>query len=238
MWASSQHFADPNTSRPARGVCRHYVNVVQTSMLLRAMLDALDAWATDGVEPPASRIPRRGNATLVEFDTWKSQFPGIPGVMVPNGANALPLYDFGPDFERGLLTTEPPGVVDAAGYAILVPAVDADGNDVAGVRAPMVEAPLGTCVGWNVRAREFGHGAMHEFTGSYIPFPDTDSEGAMTGDRRASVLARYGSAGSYVDAIEAAARRLVAERLMLEEDIGRAVARAQDWGRPLHDVRL
>ena len=39
-------------------------------------------------------------------------------------------------------------------------------------------------------------------------------------------------------AIEAAARRLVEERLMLEEDVERVVARAQDWGRPLHDVKL
>ena len=238
MWASSQHFADPNTTRPARGVCQHYANVVQTSMLLRAMLDALDAWAAHGIEPPASRIPRRSDGTLVEFDAWKSQFPGIPGVMVPSGANALPLYDFGPDFESGLLTREPPEVAHAGGYAILVPAVDADGNDVAGVRVPMVEAPLGTYVGWNLRARGFGYGAMHLFTGGYIPFSDTDSEAAMTGDPRASVLARYRDAGGYVAAIEAAARRLVDERLMLEEDVERVAARARDWGRPLHDVRL
>ena len=193
----------PNTRRPARGICRHYVNVVQTSMLFRAMLDALDAWATHGVEPPASRTPRRADGTLVDYDEWNARFPDIPGVMVPSSASALPLYDFGPDFERGLLTIEPPEVVDARGYAVLVPAVDADGNDVAGVRAPMVEAPLGTFVGWNLRAREFGHGAMHQFTGSYLPFPDTDSEAAMTGDPRASVLARYRSAGGYADAIEA-----------------------------------
>ena len=127
---------------------------------------------------------------------------------------------------------------DAGGYTVLVPAVDTDGNDVAGVRAPMVEAPLGTYLGWNIRAREWGHGAMHQFTGSYIPFPDTDSEAAMTGDPRASVLARYRSAQGYVDAIETAARRLVDERLMLEEDVERVVAQAQDWGRPLHEVRL
>ena len=238
MWASSQHFSDPNASRPARGVCQHYANVVQTSMLLRAMLDALDAWATHGVEPPPSRIPRRADGTLVEFDAWKSQFPGIPGVMVPTGVNALPLYDFGPDFESGQLTKEPPDVAHASGYTILIPAVDADGNDIAGVRVPMVEAPLGTYAGWNVRGRGFGFGAMHQFTGSYIPFSDTDSEAEMTGDPRASVLARYRNAGNYVDAIEAAARRLVDERLMLEEDVARVVARAQDWSRPLHDVRL
>ena len=238
LWASSQHFADPNASRPARGNCQHYGNIVQTSMLFRAILDALDAWATHGTEPPASRIPRRADGTLVEFEAWKSQFPRIPGVMIPSAANSLPLFDFGPDFKSGLLTREPPDVADASGYAVLVPAVDADGNDVAGVRAPMVEAPLGTCTGWNLRARGFGHGAMHEFTGSYIPFPDTDPEAAMTGDLRASVLARYRDAGAYEAAIEAAARRLVDERLMLEEDVERVVAQAKDWSRPLHDVRL
>ena len=238
LWSSSQHFASPSTVRPALGNCQHYENIVQTSMLFRAMLDALDAWATHGTEPPASRIPRRADGTLVEFEAWNSQFPRIPGVMIPSGANALPLYDFGPDFERGVLTREPPDVADAGGYAVLVPAVDADGNDIAGVRAPMVEAPLGTFTGWNLRARGFGHGAMHEFTGGHLPFSDTDAEAAMTGDPRASVLARYGDAGGYVRAIEAAAWRLVDERLMLEEDVDRVVARARDWGRPLHDVRL
>ena len=107
------------------------------------------------------------------------------------------------------------------------------------------EAPGGTIaanrqrsLSANLRERGFGAGAMHEFTGSYIPFPDTDSEAAMTGDPRASVLARYGDPGGYARAIEAAARRLVDERLMLEEDVERAVERARDWGRPLHDVRL
>ena len=238
LWASSQHFADPNASRPARGICQHYGNIVQTSMLFRAMLDALDAWATHGSEPPASRIPRHADGTLVEFGAWRSQFPHIPGVMIPSGANSLPLHDFGPAFESGLLTREPPDVAHAGGYAILVPAVDADGNDVAGVRAPMVEAPLGTCTGWNLRARGVGQGAMHEYTGSYIPFPDTDSEAAATGDPRASVLARYRDTERDEAAIEAAARRLVDERLMLEEDIERVVARARDWSRPLHDVRL
>ena len=109
MWASSQHFADPNARRPARGICRHYANVVQTSMLFRAMLDALDAWATHGVEPPASRIPRRGDGTLVDYEAWKAQFPGIPGVMVPSGANALPLYDFGPGLRAGAAHQGAPG---------------------------------------------------------------------------------------------------------------------------------
>ena len=79
---------------------------------------------------------------------------------------------------------------------------------------------------------------MHLFDGSYIPFPDSPEERAMTGDPRASVLERYGDAAGYVAAVEKAARRLVEQRLMLEEDVERCIAAARDWGRPLHDVRL
>ena len=238
LWASSQHFADPNARAPATGGCRHYTNIVQTSMLFRAMLDALDAWASDGTPPPESRIPRRADGTLVTYEAWREAFPAIPGVAIPSAANTLPLLDFGPEFERGRLDKEPPEVVDATGYPTLVPAVDADGNDVAGVRVPMVEAPLGTYTGWNLRPRGRGHGAMHLFDGSYIPFPDTAEERRATGDPRISVEERYGDAGEYARAIASAARSLLEDRLMLEEDVERCIAAAADWGRPLHDVKL
>ena len=238
MWASSQHFADPNHKESATAGCQNYTNVVQTSMLFRAMLDALDAWASAGKPPPASRIPLRADGTLVSYDEWRETFPSIPARAIPQSPNPLPLMDFGPEFERGILTKEPPDIVDSDGYAILVPAVDADGNDVAGVRAPMVQAPLGTYTGWNLRSRGYGHGAMHMFDGSYIPFPDTDDERRNTGDPRASNVERYADAAGYVRAVELAAHRLVEEGLMIEEDIERCVAAAADWSRPLHDVKL
>ncbi len=147
----------------------------------------------------------------------------------------LPLLNFGPEAERGILR-EPPEVVPGDGYTVLVPAVDSDGNDRAGVRAPM--AALGTYCGWNLRARGFGHGAMHEFSGSYIPLPETPEERRMTGDPRRSILDRYSDAASYVAAITAAARGLVEDGLMLEEDIERVAEAAANWGRPRHDVRL
>jgi hypothetical protein len=237
MWASSQHFADPRLGRPTRGICQNEVNAVWTSMFFRAMLDALDRWASDGTPPPESRIPRRADGTLVDVDAWRANFPRIPGVATPRGANALPRLDWGPQAAHGVLA-EPPTVIPGEGYTVLVPAVDADGNDVAGVRAPMVQAPLATYTGWNLRARGFGEGAMHEFTGSTIPFPETPEHRAQTGDPRPSIKDRYGDAAGYVRAIEAAARRLVAERLMLEEDVARCVAAAADWHAPRHMVTV
>ncbi len=238
LWASSQHFANPNRKTPATDGCQHFTNVVQTSMLFRAMLDALDAWASSGAAPPESRIPLRADATLVPYAKWRAIFPSIPATAIPHSANALPLMDFGPDFERGVSTKEPPDIVDAEGYAILVPAVDADGNDVAGVRAPMVQAPLGTYTGWNLRSRGHGHGAMYLFDGSYIPFPDTADERRMTGDSRASNVERYRDTQGYARAVEDAARRLVEQGLMIEEDVERCVSAAADWSRPLHVVKL
>jgi hypothetical protein len=234
-WASSQHSADPNLRRPSRGKAQSVLNIVGTSMFFRAMLDALDAWATHGTPPPASRIPRRADGTLVDVATFRAQFPAIPGIATPIRANDLPLLDFG---ETPGLTREPPVVLREDAYPVLVPAVDADGNEIAGLRAPMVAAPLATYAGWNIRARGYGHGGLYEFTGSTIPLPETDAEAAATGDPRRSILARYGSPEAYVAAIEAAAQALVAEGLMLAEDVARCAAAARDWGRPLHEVLL
>ena len=206
-------------------------------MLFRGMLDVMDAWATDGTPPPDSRIPKRSDGTLVTAEEWHRQFPNIPGVNKPRGPNGLPAYDFGHDVAQGYISKQPPDVGNGD-YTILIPAVDTDGNDIAGVRAPMVQAPLGTYTGWNLRARGQGEGYMHEFTGSYLPLPETDAVRRATGDPRRSIQDRYGDSDGYVKTVTAAARRLADERLMLEEDVDRVTKAATDWGRPLHDVRL
>lgn len=238
LWSSSQHNAPPIDSAPDVGICQNYSNIVTTSMLFRAMLDAMDAWATDGTAPPDSRIPTRKEGTLVSHEDWKKKFPAIPGNMIPTGPASLKLLDHGPDADDGILTKEPPEVIDAEGYTILIPSCDEDGNDVPGVRAPMVQAPMGTYVGWNLRARGFGHGATYEFIGSYIPFADSPEERDFISDPRPSVLERYATQEDYTAAIEAACRRLIAEKLMLEEDIPQALATAEDWGRPRHVTGL
>ena len=58
------------------------------------------------------------------------------------------------------------------------------------------------------------------------------------GDPRRAVLERFACSADYAAAIRAAAESLAAERLMLDEDVARAVAAAHDWDRPRHDVRL
>ena len=238
LWSGSQHAASPHMGAPGRGGCQNLENVVATTALFRAMLDALDQWASAGVAPPGSRIPTVAAGSLVPYATWRAQFPAIPGVAVPRGPSALCRLDYGPRAGEGILDRQPPEVLEDQDYVVLVPAVDEDGNEVAGVRAPMVGAPLATYTGWNLRARHHGEGAMHEFTGSTLPFPDSEAERRMTGDPRRSIAARYADQAGYAAAIGAAARALVAARLMLEEDVARAEAQAADWGRPRHMVKL
>jgi hypothetical protein len=238
LWASSQHYADPQMKAPSRGLCQNPANVVTTSMLFRANLDNLDRWASADKPPPASRIPRRADRTLVTAEEWRSGFPAIPGAMTPRGPSGLDLLDFGPDVDRGIVSEEPPRIMRGKRYPVLVPATDADGNDIAGVRAPMVEAPLATYLGWSMRAKGLGYGAMGPIVGSTIMFPETPEERAQTRDPRRAILERYPDKAAYVRAITEAARRLAAEGLIPEEDVDRAAALAADWGRPRHDVKL
>jgi hypothetical protein len=239
-WASTCHISNPLMGQPQRLFPEiNYLNNVYSTPFFRGLLEALDRWATDRTEPPVSRIPSREKGTLVTFDEWKKQFPKIPGQALPSvGPSDLPLYDFGPKADQGLISKQPPEVIDKAGYPVLVPSVDADGNENCGLRPLMVEVPLGTYTAWNLRPRDFGNGYPIGILGSYIPFPDFAEERINTGDPRLSVLERYGTPEKYVEAVRAAARRLAEDGLMLEEDIERVAAMAADWGRPRHDVRL
>jgi hypothetical protein len=232
LWASSQHMSDPWMLTPARGAnAQQPANVVGTSPLFRALLDHLDRWATDGRLPPASRVPTRAVGQLVDSAEWRRRFPRIPGVALPREPARLPLWDYGPDEAHGLLTLEPPAADPDREYTILVPAVDADGNETAGIRMPLVQAPLATHTGWNVRASGFSPGVLVGLPGSYLPFPKTRSEREATGDPRRSVEERFPTDEEFVRAIERAAGGLVEDGFLLEEDRERIEAAARRWGR-------
>jgi hypothetical protein len=87
LFAGTQHTpgtippppADPNTG--GRG--RHPFNVVDYSPLLRAALVNLDRWVSEGVEPPASAVPRLADGTAVPAEALRSAFAAIPGARFP-----------------------------------------------------------------------------------------------------------------------------------------------------------
>jgi hypothetical protein len=106
----------------------------------RAMILNMDAWVQSNVPPPASRYPRIDDGTLVPLSRYA--FPAIPGVNLPHEANEARRLDFGPNWQQGILSVQPPKVGEA--LPVLVPQVDVDGNERDGVRLPEITVPLAT----------------------------------------------------------------------------------------------
>src|SRR5262249_48870724 len=119
---------------------QHLRGVVDYAPLLRACLVHLDRWITEGLEPPPSLPPRVSEATAVTREALAPTFAAIPTARYPQ-RHARPLrLDF---------TTLPPRPGSAWGS--LVSAVDADGNELGGIRLPQIRVPLATHTGWNLR---------------------------------------------------------------------------------------
>jgi hypothetical protein len=222
--ASAQHGGAALTEG---SISQQAPNLMATSPFMRALLASMDNWVRTGNPPPTGRLPKRSNKTLAEAQEVLATFPKIPGVSVPSSPSRLPLYDYGPNFDRGIVTEHPPKVVENQEYPVMVPQVDTDGNEIAGLRSPEIEVPIGTHTGWSIRKRGFAEGELYSLTGSFIPFPRTNKEREVNGDPRASIEERYGSHQQYVAAIASATRSLVAQRLLLQEDAERYVNAAE-----------
>jgi hypothetical protein len=194
----------------------------------RALAVAMERWLREDVAPPPSRHPRLSDHTLVPEK--EIAFPAIPEVRsplsIPGGYRA--------DLEGG----------EAHPLPFLVPQVDGDGNELAGIAFPDVAVPLATYTGWNFRHPAIGQpGEVLPLAGSYIPLPPTRAAREASGDPRLSVEERYGSRARYRSIVTDRAEKLVQEGYMLPEDIdivvSRALARFDDIakGTPLAEVR-
>ncbi len=215
----------PSFPGPA-GLCAYPTNPNYQGPTHRALLMAMDAWADQGVEPPRSRVPSVREGTLVTRDEASASFPAIPGVQFPPFLNELRVLDFGPLLgpTGGVLTVLPP--LPGAHYAVLVPKPDEDGLDLAGIHPMEVRVPLGTNTGWNVRAPGRRAPNFCALSGSYFPFATSKAERMATGDPRKSLEERYRDHDGYVKAVEKAAKKMVHERLLLQEDADRFIATA------------
>jgi hypothetical protein len=154
-----------------------------------------------------------------------ARLAAIPGTRVPERIARPARLDFGPDAARGVVTELPPKV--GAQFPTYVSAVDADGNEVAGIRPVELAAPLATFTGWNPRHPEQGApGDLMAMMGSTRPFARTRAERERQGDARPSIEERYGSRAGYLAAVRAAAERLVGAGHALAEDVEAMVTRA------------
>ena len=220
------------------GICQQFGNPVDPNPALRALFIVLDQWL-DGIEPPASMIPRQSDGTAVLSNMTVNSPLGI-GVVSPTTLNwvTIPsvlftglitvrnLFNFGPLFDKGIISINPPNATGFY-YPSFVSKVDIDGNELAGIRLPPVAVPFGTATGWNLRRTNYNGNDGCEAAGSFIPFaPDMATRMAKR-DPRLSLTERYNNHTGYVAAVSAAANILLNQRLLLLADVQAYIDAAQ-----------
>ena len=150
---------------------------------------------------------------------FPSGVPGIPDSIFARENFIFPVldYDWGPDYDHseanGVPTNAPPPIRHV--IKMLVPRVDADGNELGGVPTVLRDAPLGTYLGWNITAgpgeaaydgRPFHAGQVCNYVGGMVPFAKTKAQRLANNDPRLSLEERYqNSHAGYVAAVKKAA---------------------------------
>ena len=212
-----QHF--PGPWPPAKGLGDLHGQQPQSPLPVkyfwRAMIANMDAWVRNNTQPPPSSYPKLADGTLVPLKQYA--FPAIPGINQPHEANAAYDLDFGPKWRDGILSVQPPKIDET--FPVLVPQVDADGNERDGVRLPEITVPLATYASWNLRDPAIGAPDQRvAFELSYIPFPKTADERKKTGDPRRSIAERYAGREEYMTQFTRAVDDLVKQKWILPED--------------------
>jgi len=192
-------------------------NPVPANSLVNRMRVALREWVMNDTPPPASRWPlmhgAKSERNLVEPTKSAMGFPsGVPGIpdsifLPENFVNPVLDYDWGPDFDEFNATGDPTNLPPPIRSVIkmLVPRVDADGNELGGVPTVLRDAPLGTYLGWNITASGFHAAQTCNYVGGMVPFAKTKAQRLADGDPRLSLEERYGTHAGYVAAVTAAA---------------------------------
>lgn len=234
--SSHQHGTGSATSK---GACQQFQNPLDSSPVQRSLFLALDDWGNKHIMPPPSMVPKIADGTLAKSTSQADVgFPTIPGVTYTGLKTTRYRFDYGPNFyATGIMTIDPPtgsGPMEdnpAWGpiYPSFVPATDADGNDIAGVRLPDVTVPLATYTGWALRAGPQANDGC-EGSGQFIPFAKTAADRAASGDPRKSIEERYPNFSSYYFKVNQAINSFVANRWMLPEDANGALNRMLNAG--------
>jgi hypothetical protein len=243
IMASTQHAPAvlPLPAKEPFGACQQQPNPNPHNWTMRALLTHLAGWVKDGAEPPPSSRPTIAAGNLVAPD--QVRFPRIPanaygGVTRPAvkfvaDNDPLHVQDYGKDYNAadasGILSGDPPKL-STARYGTLVAQVDADGNDLGGIRNVFAAVPIGTYTGWNYFNKEFFEDGFCTLSGSFIPFAPTKQERLAAADPRLSIEERYPTKEAYVATLKKAANDLVAQRFLLPDDAIRLVAEAERDG--------
>ena len=221
-FAGTQH--GPTRFPPKKLNGQQLSNPMDFRWSMRALLLAMDRWVAQDAAPPESQYGRIEGGTLVTPE--RLGFPRIPNVTTSTAIHKAYRADYGPEFvTRGIVTKEPPDI--GLAYPMMISAVNADGNEVAGVQLPEHSVPLATYTGWNLFNAQSG--PPHELSsmqGSYVPFPRTKAEAKASGDPRAAIEERYASRAEYVGLVTWAAIEQVELGYLLARDVPAIVRQA------------
>jgi hypothetical protein len=231
-FAGTQHVM---SATMPKGICAAPPNfAVDPRPAMRALILALDRWVKGGAPPPASVYPRIADGTLVPASAlkWPAQ-PGSglgPAFTIPRSPNPMAQFDYGSRIAEGIIETVPPAP-RAFRYKVLVPQVDADGNELAGLRMPEQAVPAATTTGWALRSAEGGAaGELCYLDGMALPFARSAAEREAAKDPRPSLAERYQDRNAFLSRIRTAAQELARRGFYLEEDIEKTVERAgRSW---------
>jgi hypothetical protein len=211
-------------------------NPVPHTQTVNALRVHFRDWVMKGTAPPPSRYPMLADGTLARADKAALGFPTLPGLRAtaPEADFIMPVhdYDWGPQFSpqdgSGVVSHAPPRIKRT--LMMMAPKVDADGNERGGVPVVLLDAPLGTYLGWNITAggaMPFHQGQICNYVGGMIPFARSAAERQARNDPRPSLEERYGSHEGYVERVRAAAARALEQKFLLPEDARALIDAAQ-----------
>ena len=181
------------------------------------LIEALCRWVMFGEEPPPSTYPRLAQGELQALEEFS--FPDVPDIQAPVLEELHPRFDWGPRFAEGILDKPLPGIGPL--YPVLVPTVDQDGNEIAGIRSPHVAVPVASYTGWNYPALYQGaeNTSASLLSGAWLPFASDRNERTARGDSRQSLTERYKGKDDYLNRLRRSAEKLVEQRLMFAGDV-------------------
>lgn len=224
LFAGTQHADSRGLPQPGEagidGTYRRYPpNIIDYRPLQRAALVNLDAWVSDGVEPPPSSRPRIDDGTAVSRADALKDLAVVPNLALPDPDRLWVLRetDPGPEAAKGIAVLP---VKEGRDYDSRVSAVDADGNEVAGIRLPEVAVPVATHSGWNPRDPEAGAPEqIIPMVGFTLFFARDAVEREANDDPRLSIGERYESRDAYLALARGQAETLAAQRYLRAEDV-------------------
>ena len=162
FFAGNQH--GPGAFPPAAGAGQQKGNPTDYWWSMRALFVAMDKWVREGARRHPATFRGCRTRRWSTPPTWRSPRSRRPDAEDVDGG-----------FARGNLFV-PGGAGEGAPLPLLVPQVDADGNERSGIRLPEVAVPR-TYTGWNFRsAATGGTSQLVPLLGSYIPLARTKVE--------------------------------------------------------------